>query len=450
MKYILGAILLVMFHIFLLSKLQFTAWPEMLSYPYLLDNGFNLYKDIALPYQPLLPIILNIVYKTFGYSLSSLLIFTWIIILINDVLIFYISLKLIGKKLLTLIPLATYILLQTFTEGNMLWFDLATIPFILLAILSLLIFKNYKIFFWFGLFLSFAFFIKQQTGIIYIFLLIYLILGKKFREVFYLLLGSLILTTFVLLYIQVNGIFRDWIFWTIEVPLLWYPKFPSYSNLPSIKEMLIVTLLVAPGIISTFFIKRDYRLNVILLSFLGAFISALPRFEYFRFQPALALYIVLISLIIPKIKKKYIVLMSYSIILSIVLLLKDNLHFINLQPRFYSERELKLSKDIIAITNKEDKIFILNENSGLYVLSNRLPPKPWVDNYVWYMEIEGMQEKVLTGFKNNPPKIIFRRRTLLGNWFDLGTYEPKKIVEYIEQNYKIIGTIDSIDIWTKN
>jgi len=65
---IFGLIGLFTLHLFILIHLQFTSWPEMFSYPYLLNNGFNLYKDIALPYQPLLMLILSVVYKIFGYN----------------------------------------------------------------------------------------------------------------------------------------------------------------------------------------------------------------------------------------------------------------------------------------------------------------------------------------------------------------------------------------------
>src|SRR3990167_1746027 len=88
-------LIIISVHSLILSNIQFTAWPEMFSYPYLLNNGFMLYRDQALPYQPLLVLILSKIYIIFGYDINVLKIFTWGIILINDLLIFLISQKLV-------------------------------------------------------------------------------------------------------------------------------------------------------------------------------------------------------------------------------------------------------------------------------------------------------------------------------------------------------------------
>lgn len=453
MKYYLAVFILITLHFVILINIQFTAWPEMFSYPYLLSNGFKLYQDIALPYQPVLPFILEKLYKFFGYNLSVLQAFTWFVILINDILIFLISIRLIGKKLISLVPLAVYVLFQPLTEGNMLWFDLATTPFILLGVLLLLFLKNYKNFFWFGFFLSLSFFIKQQTGILYLLLIIYLIFKKKFNEVFYIFAGSIVPIIFVLFYILLNGTLKDYIFWTIEVPLIWYPRFPGYINSPSIQDTIIIALLFTPIILAALKLLKEFDIafGVTFFLFLGAFTAAFPRFEFFRFQPALILYIVLLVYILPSMKQKVKILIISAIVLSMALLLKANLHLFGLPTRFYGEREVLVSQKIKQIVEPSDKIFILNEHSLFYVLGGFFPPKPWVDNYVWYMEIEGIQDKVIEGFKKDPPRLILRKPTQNGNWYDLRTYEPKKITEYIQKNYEKVDNIDKdLEIWERH
>ena len=167
-KIIFLAISLIYLHILILSQLQFTAWPEMFSYPYLLNHGFHLYKDIALPYQPLLPIILSQVFQVWGFSLDVLIVLTWGIIITSDLLIFFISIKLIGQKLLSITPLLLYILIQPFAEGSMFWFDLAVTPVLLLGVASYLFLGDLKKLFFLGFFLSLAFFVKQQIGLVFI------------------------------------------------------------------------------------------------------------------------------------------------------------------------------------------------------------------------------------------------------------------------------------------
>lgn len=441
---------LILIHLFLLFHFQFTAWPEMFSYPYLLNNGFNLYKDIALPYQPLLPLILANVYNFFGYNLSTLQSFTWFLIILSDVLIFLISLKTFGKKLISLVPLILFIPLQTFSDGNMLWFDLATLPFILSGILAYVYLNGLKRYFWLGFFLSAAFFIKQQTGISILFLVIAFLYKKYFRELLFFFLGSIPLIIFVSFYIFSNRIISDYIFWTFTVPLYWYPKFPGYTNLPQYKDLIIILLIFLPGIYLTrrSIEKNDDRFYISSFLLLGAFASAFPRFEYFRFQPAIALYIVVLILVLSKTRQRIVLLIP--IVLASVLLLKNNLSALDQPVRFYGKKEINLSRSIATISRPNEKIFILNDSSLSYVLSNRLPPKPWVDNYVWYLEIAGMQDKVIQGLINDQPAIVFRKSPLAGNRYDLGTYEPKSIVYYIEQNYRKSGMIDDIEIWKKD
>ena len=130
-KTYLFLLILLGIHFFLLFNLKFTAWPEMLSYPYLRNNGYLLYKDMIHPYPPVLTMALSIVFKLFGYKLIILKVFTWLVILANDILIFLIARKLTKKDVFALLSLGLYVLIQPFLEGNQLWFDLAITPFIL-------------------------------------------------------------------------------------------------------------------------------------------------------------------------------------------------------------------------------------------------------------------------------------------------------------------------------
>ena len=96
-----------------------------------------------------------------------------------------------------------------------------------------------------------------------------------------------------------------------------------------------------------------------------------------------------------------------------------------------------MSAEMIAKTTKpEEKIYLLGLHSGLYVLSGRLTPKPWTDNFAWYLEIPGIQEEILNRWDSNKPEAVFTNNIQAGNWYDLGTYRPQKIVDWI-RNEKI-------------
>src|SRR3989344_5738130 len=157
-KIILG--LLILLHLFLLSHLRFTLWPEILSYPYFSNHGFFLYRDFIYPYPPLLTLILSQIYATFGYSLEVVKIFTWSLLVINDILIFLITKKITQKVFLSLSAVGLYVFLQPFLEGNMLWFDGAMVTPLLAAFLFTL-YSSSTGFIFAGIFFMIAIFIKQ-------------------------------------------------------------------------------------------------------------------------------------------------------------------------------------------------------------------------------------------------------------------------------------------------
>ena len=120
-------VVFLLFHLFLIIRLQFTAWPEMTLWPYLITKGWLPYKDIAVVHTPLLFVDLTILYKLFGVGLWQLKIYTWLLILLTDVLIFYVAKEIWSKKI-AICSMLLFIPLQLFYEGNGLWFDLALAP----------------------------------------------------------------------------------------------------------------------------------------------------------------------------------------------------------------------------------------------------------------------------------------------------------------------------------
>ena len=136
----------------------------MLSYPYLFSNNFLPYKDFVIPYTPLLVVILSFVFNIFGFSTEVLKILTWVILLINDLIIFLILKQISKKDLLNLFILAIYIFLSSFLDGNMLWVDNTTVtPTLLFSYFGIIWIKEKKLsnFFMTAFFLSLTILIKQ-------------------------------------------------------------------------------------------------------------------------------------------------------------------------------------------------------------------------------------------------------------------------------------------------
>ena len=114
--------------------INFTAWPEMLAWPYLILKGWLPYRDIAIAHNPFLIFILAIFYKIFGVGIWQIKIFTWLLISLNVYLVYFVLKKFYDKKVAYLSAII-YFLLTIVYEGNGLWFDLALVPFALLLYL---------------------------------------------------------------------------------------------------------------------------------------------------------------------------------------------------------------------------------------------------------------------------------------------------------------------------
>jgi len=429
-KYYLVILILLGIHLFLLINLKFTVWPEMLSYPYLRNNGYLLYKDMIHPYPPVLAMALSIVYKLFGYKLIALKVFTWLIILANDILIFLISKKLTKSFKFSVLSLVFYVTIQPFLEGNQLWFDLAIVPTVLFSTYYLL----QKKYFWSGLFLGVAILTKQTAGLYLIFGMAYIACKEKnFKKVLEFVIGPIILFAILIVRLITEGAILGFFNWTLIYPLTLFSKFQGYVQMAlSGHQWLILVLLVIP-VIPVLFIRK---FSLITFYLLLSFIMIYPRFSFFHFQLGLAFIAIFYGVFLSRVRFFYMLHATYYILLFVLICLPVLKTDWQKEARFWGKEEIKAAEIITNNTQPDDLVYLLGPQSGLYVFSGRLPPKPWTDNYIWYLEIPGIQEGIIKRWKGNKPEIVFTNNIQAGNWFDLGTYRPQKIVDWI-RNEKI-------------
>lgn len=449
----------LMFHILLLSRLTFTAWPEMLSYPYLLSNGFTLYKDYIMPYPPTLILLLQGLFSTFGFTPEVLKIFTWVVILAVDLGVFYL-LKKVGKSFrVALVFLLGFMVLQSFLDGNMLWFDFASELAIIPAFIFLLQWSEKEKFsslFWTAVFLVLASTIKQ-TALIYLPVLgLVLLFSRRFflRNILTVTLGFGSILLPLLLYFMVSQSLHEFFQWTILYPLAEWPKFPGYVQMTlNLKQLILLGILLAPigGVILSFYkLWTDKVVKITLLFLAAALVATYPRFSYFHLQPILPFLFIFSTRVYILMPQKFKV--SYGMLLAGIMLVvslsvgpKD----LGTKIRFYEEGDKKIAARVIEETGMQDRVFLQGVYSSIYVYSHRLPPKNWSDNFGWYLEIPGVQEWVLAGFNEQMPDKIFWRTPSKGRWYELGSYQPAKITEFIRQNYRQTGKIGGVEIWSK-
>jgi hypothetical protein len=414
-----------MIHIVLLLNLRFTAWPEMFSFPYLYNNGFNLYKDMVHPYTPLLTTLLAYLYKIFGYNIWVVKFLTYFLILINDLLIFKIVSKITKNSKYGLYAILFYLLTQPFLDGNQLWFDFAMSTPILVG--SLLILN--KKYFLSGVAFAIAFLTKQNSAL---FLIFGLLLSLKHKNYFKILLGSLLPIIPFSIYLFQKNTIVDFFNWVLIYPSKYWTNFPNYVQMiPNNRQLFILLILFVPTIY--LLLKSKLRNNLLLYgSLIISLILIYPRFSFFHFQVGLAFLAIIFGVVSSTVKKHFIYLYLFALFL---ILPKDW----GRSTRFIDDNKLQI--------NQSEKIYLLGSHSLNYVTSGTLPPKPWIDNYGWYFEMPNMQQKMIDGWKIDPPQYIYWSIPQNGNWYDLGTYQPKEVVKYIMDNYKKIGQQESVEIW---
>lgn len=433
-------------HLLLLLNLRFTAWPEMFSYAYLKNNGFLLYKDIIHPYPPFLTLVLSYIYRVFGYNLIVLQTVSWLTILASSVLVFLINQKITKNENIALFTLGIYVLLQPFLEGNMLWFDIAIVLPILAGVFFALRWidkennQGLNIFLA-GLFFGIASLIKQTAGIFWVAFFIFLVFKKaKKTDLLHLLTGPILVWgIFLGRIIQENQLKEFWN-WTIFYPLFKWGDFPGYVQMElSARELVTLGIFLAP-IMRYILWKRtlkDEKFWLLTLFLMAGLVAIYPRFSFFHFQPSLIFFVLLYGYIAQSLNLRQRTISTFLFFLFLFPLIYKPAFTLEWrqEPRFYGRQEGEFSNLLKTKMDDKKNVFLLGIPSQFYSMTGTLPPKPWTDNFGWYLEIPGVQEDVVKRWKANPPDFVFWRSPSPGNWFDLGAYQPQKIVQWIKENY---------------
>src|SRR3990172_5663271 len=88
---------LIAVHLLILTQLRFEVWPEMMVMPYLMNHGFELYRDMIVPWTPGLMWILQGWFWLLGLTVWNLKVLSWLIIVLTDTLIYLIAAKRWGR-----------------------------------------------------------------------------------------------------------------------------------------------------------------------------------------------------------------------------------------------------------------------------------------------------------------------------------------------------------------
>ncbi len=446
-------------HLILLQLTRFTLWPEMVTYPFLINHGFLLYKDLINPYPPLLSSVLAVFTRVFGYSPNNYKLLTWSLILTIDVLIYHLAGKIFKSNRNALVSTAIFALLSIPFGVNGLWFDLVQTPLVIISVFLLYKYlddkSQTKLIFWTLLSLTIGFFIKQQIIWLVIWLASVVILKSRYklkslsRKLHLFLLPFVLIIAVCLFISKSQGTAKDFLFWVFYFPFFKASGMPGYISLPSPRELLVtmsIFLLFIPTLLKRRFDEIFFVLSGIILS-----TFAYPRFDYFHLIPSVAVLSLAAGPNIKNLAKSNLLTKSTILILGLFLLVFTGRFIIrnpNNQARFFEDDIYRGAANLKSITSLSDVIYMQNNPGQILVLANRLPPKPWADEFPWYLELPGEQEKIIDAIILQNPKYVVFKPYDNGQVYDLGVYRPAKVADYLDSHYQNLTQI-SDTLWLK-
>ena len=436
-------ILIILAHIFVLSKLIFFPYPELFIYPYLTNHGLIPYLNIFDQHFPGLmffPINLG----NLGMTTPEMArLWQYGVVIFTQVILYFVARKFFGSKK-AIIANVFFLLWQPFFEGWVLWID-SFLP--IFTLLSLYFLKSKKLF-WSGLLLGLALLFKQVLIPLIVLVAVYIIFKeKKFKPLLIFGLGIIIPVFFLALYITNLGIWRDFIFWTITFNMTTFGQMGrKYGTLSQ-----IIRVLGVYGFSLLVYFEKKFRKDALLIGIflIGSLGSIYARFDFVHLQPSLPFAALLSTgAVIWLFRKKYLkYLIVVYILASIFLQLRFFQGFMGNKVFFFGDSEKKIVAEIQKLSVPNDKIFAFGTLPHIYQMADRLPPgKVFVFQFPWFM-IEA-ENKILTGIISDPPVVVIRDPEAKVEGKNLISFMPN-INDYINKNYKIINKIDGIEIMVK-
>ena len=434
-----GALFLISLHFVVLANIQFTAWPEILLWPYLLLKGWLPYQNIAIAHTPLLLIELGVIYKLLGVGVWQLKAATWLTILFLDILVFYVAKRFWGIKA-AVISLLFYVVFQVTYAGNGLWFDLC-LALWGLAIYYFLKNKNYLLV---GICWVLAFLTKQTAFWFLIPIALELIAKRGKHTKDYLrkfILGAFVTAFVFVVALFVFGIFDDFYNWAIRFGIFVLPSAKGQIKTPFFKETIyaFIPFLIIP---IYYKVKKDWLLPVFAIA---GVVGVYPRWELFHFQPALTFLALMFGLVLVRVSsiKKLSQILLVFIILFVFYSFGKTINYTwGVEDRFVDKTTMKVAEYVKENSTQEDKIYIVGYWDNIYALTDRLPAvDPWIPHLDWYLNYDNVEVEMLSDLSGDNPRLVIIPKG--------SGIIPKDFGNKFEEKYEEKMEIDGILIYKK-
>ncbi|HCB23037.1 hypothetical protein A3B42_02335 [Candidatus Daviesbacteria bacterium RIFCSPLOWO2_01_FULL_38_10] len=433
-------LIIIIAHIFILSRLIFFPYPELFIYPYLTNHGLKPYSQILDQHFPGL-MFLPVNFDNLGMNdATSARLWLYAIVAITHVLLFLISKKILGEKKAFLANFL-YLLWQPFFEGWVLWID----NFLPLMLLPAAYFLYRKNFIFSGLLIGVAVVFKQTIIPLSIMAFLYILLSEKnIKKTTGYLLGLILPVILMILYFIWIGVFPDFWYWTITFNLTVYASLGTQipTSFGFISRVLMVYIASLSG-----FLYKEKRLKIIVFIFLvGSLIGAFDRANFVHFQPSLPFAVILTGLGVYSLTKRKTGFILIAIYLTVTIWWQNIFYkgHISNKVFFFDDSTYAISNKIRQYTKEGDKIFVFGAAPHLYQMSQTLPAGDiFVFQFPWFLSVA--EDRILQGLEKDRPSIIIADKTVKIEGMPIADF-AKKINSYINENYQKIDSTGSVDI----
>ncbi len=447
----------------------FYIWSEGVYHPWLLLNGFVMFRDSVWDRASFDLYALAGFYKIFGLSLLNFQIFIFLSQAIIGILMFLLLYK--KSFLLTTASYVIYCILAFLVYGTV--NQPAEILLGLLTFLTFLFFweyvekKDIKFLFFAGLTTGFSLITKQTSLFIFVstLLLLFIFSKKNLKNtLFAFLLGSAFPVLVYAGYFALNNGLYDLYFSTIYMPLVPYRQSAPIGDLQEGIRILGLHLAI---IIPFLFVKikiipKPVKVSLILF-ILSLIPTLLPSFWSYRLISALPLFSVMISAFliwgytILKERKNYLMkgIFTFGVIAFLVQFgsyftqstqyVSDNGGFVwrKYQMDGYSENEIGVSEWLRNNTAKNERVFNMANNLVLFY-SNRYPQNKYDASMSFGLYPISQYFDAIT---KNPARVVIYDSNLPKDWDLLKDWEYAK---FLKNHYTLAKAFGQYEIYILN
>lgn len=441
-------------HLVYLLRTTFVDWPEMLLYPWFLTKGLLYYRDVVLAYVPGAYYMLYALYSVLGFSPFSERVIAYGYIFATDLLVYYVTRVVTGRKLPAIAALCFFIFWQPIFSGNTIWYETILAPVYLgvyLAAFRFVLAPGKARAVVLGMILAVASLIKQTA--VWPIAVISVVVFFAGRSRMAGLKHALMVVGFPVAanllvwgYFSLLGAGREFGFWAYGFLLGLTQRDSYYILLPSRSEIA----LIAPMFLSVgwLVLRRYTRAHLLIIAMLAALLVAgLPRWGLHRLQPVLALASVGFGLgLVDFAATQRRVFRAAGVgifLIAAVLSWRSFRIFITLrdpmQPTFFSAPYARLLD--VAQRETSGDVFVYGNYDYLYFgLNTRPAVLPWVPLFPWNAQVAGMQRRIITALdRRRVPYVLFiPYHPESGYYLD---YRPAELDAYLAGAYEPVGPL---------